>query len=116
MRFSDSDLDLFDAEVQIGLQCHCAGRFRARVAARRRDRLGPLVDAVRERVELRRASLSTEAGREAVVDEVCEAFRSRRDEFGVPVWVFAIILKVLASVIIDLLLEHGSEGATDGAD
>lgn len=37
-----------------------------------------------------------------------DALRKRgEEEFGVPIWVFAILLKVLASVLIDWWLLHG---------
>lgn len=55
--------------------------------------------------------MATESGREELTDDVCDTFRARREEFGVPIWVFAIILKVIASVIIDWWLLHSSEKA-----
>jgi hypothetical protein len=111
MIFTEADLDRFSSAVRVELLHRGAGRFVERVARRRRDRLGPLADAVRDQLAPHRMTMATEAGREELEDQVCEALRTRRQEFGVPVWVFAIILKVLASVIIDMILLQSQEGA-----
>lgn len=107
MKFTTAELNRFDLAIQEGLQAHGAGRFRREYARRRSKRLGPLCEAVKDRLATRRNQMATD--REALVDEICDEFRGRREEFGVPIWVFAIILKVIASVLIDWWLLRSSE-------
>lgn len=107
MKLTTAELNRFDLAIQEGLQAHGAGPFRQQYARRRSRRLGPLCEAMKDRLATRRNQMATD--RDALVDEICDEFRDRREEFGVPIWVFAIILKVIASVLIDWWLLRAGE-------
>ena len=82
--------------------------FRGRLLERRR--VQPRLDRGWEWLEANCRDLTTPGARDELERELVAHLEATEREYGfVPLWVFAIFLKVLASILIDLWLTKASE-------